>query len=132
VSLFFPEYFTDSHVLAFLAEAARRRKPVLIAECSPWFHGDAATPVRGPESLEEARSWYDALFKLAAAHPQIKGLSIIVVDWSRWNVKFAQIPGGLPDVRFDRWTSLKEYFARTIADPRFIHSQEARRLYTAP
>jgi len=132
LSLFFPEYFTDRHVLAFLAEAERRRKPVLIAECSPWFHGGKDAPVRGPESLEEARSWYDALFKLTAAHPQIKGLSIIVVDWTRWNPKFKQIPGGLPDVRFDRWASLKEYYARSIADPRFIHSLEARRLFTAP
>ncbi|MEK7474739.1 MAG: hypothetical protein AAB152_03800 [Candidatus Coatesbacteria bacterium] len=132
LSLFFTEHMTATRTMDFLNDAAIRRKPALIAECSPWFHGDTAAPVRGPESLEEARSWYDALFKLTAAHPQIKGLSIIVVDWSRWNLKFSQIPGGLPDVRFDRWASLKEYYARTIADPRFIHSQEARRLYTAP
>jgi len=130
LSIFFPEYFTDPHVLSFLSEAGRRGKPVLIAECSPWFHGDASAPVRGAASAAEAIGWCDALFKLAAEHPQIKGLSVIVVDWRRLNAKFSQIPGGLPNARLDVWPGLREHYTQAIADRRFIHSEEASWLFS--
>lgn len=129
ISLFFRETMTSTGTAAFMEEAARRGKPVLVAEASPWFHGDAERPVRGPESFEEAKRWYEGLFLFALRHPNVKALSPIVVDWSRWNSVFPQIPGGLPDIRLDAHRCLADWYVRRIAAPRFLHAAEAARLY---
>ncbi len=127
LSLFYMEHTRDPRTLAFLAEAARRRKPVLIAEASAWFHGPRESPVRGARSAAEARAWHTALFDLLRTHPQIKGLNLIVVDWSRMNAKWAQIPGGLPDVRLSRWPGLAARHRKIISGTAYIHSAEAAR-----
>ncbi len=129
LSLFFREHLSDARTEAFLAEAARRHKPVLIGESSPWFHGDAAAPVRGARTDAEAKGWYAAMFGFIAAHPQVKGISFIVVDWTRWNTFFPHVPGGFPDVRFASRPGLGGWFGAQIGGRRFVHAPEAARLF---
>jgi len=129
LSLFYPEHMTDTRTGTFMEAAARHRKPVLIGECSPWFRGEKPGTLRGPASLAEAKGWYDGLFRFIEKYPQVKGFNVIVVDWTRWNTKFSQIPGGLPDVRFDRWPGLDADYRILIGDKRFIHATEARVIY---
>src|SRR5690242_12721124 len=58
VELFDPSDFTSAATAAFLHDAARHRKPVLIGEASPVFKAGRA--VRGPRSGAEAMKWYAA------------------------------------------------------------------------
>jgi len=132
LSLFHQEHMSDPNTVAFLEEAYRRRKPVLLAECSPWFHGTESAPLRAPDSLEEASGWYQELFGITKRYPHVKVVSVIVVDWTRWNTKWSQIPGGLPNVRFELWPSLDNKYRSWIGEDRFIHVKEAVRLYGIP
>lgn len=127
LSLFYREHMTDPRTLAFLAEAATRRKPVLIAESSAWFHGPRTAPVRGAASEAEALAWHAALFDLIRTHPQIKGVNLIAVDWRRMSTKWPHIPGGLPDVRLTRWAGLAARHRKIISASAFIHSANAAR-----
>ncbi len=127
LSLFHQEHMTDPLTLAFLAEAAKRRKPVLIAESSAWFHGPRESPVRGASTESEAIRWHTALFDLVRTNRNIKGLSLIVLDWSRMSAKWPQIPGGLPDVRLARWPELAALHRATLSGTGFLHSADVGR-----
>jgi hypothetical protein len=129
ISLFYRDQMTDPRTRSFMEAAARHWKPVLIGECSPWFRGEKPGTLRGPASLDEAKGWYDELFGFIGRYPQVKGINVIVVDWTRWNAKFSYIPGGLPDVRFDRWPGLDADYRRLVGNKRFIHAAEARAIY---
>src|SRR6185503_15987918 len=118
LSLFFQEHMSDPRTEAFMQDAARRHKPVLIGESSPWFHGDKSRPVRGANAEAEARNWYESLFAFIAAHPQVKAVSVIVVDWRRWNSFFSQVPGGFPDVRLAQWPALAPWYQEQMGAPR--------------
>jgi hypothetical protein len=132
LSLFYQEHMTDKRTVQFMNDAARHRKPVLIGECSPWFHGAESGTVRGPRGVEEAKGWYDKLFGFVRAYPHVKAVSVIVVDWTRWNPHFRQIPGGLPNVRFDSMPGLADFYGKLIGSEAFVHSEEASRLYGSP
>lgn len=132
LSLFFQEHMSDPRTETFMREAARRHKPVLIGESSPWFHGDRDRPVRGAASESEARGWFEAFFGFLRGHPQVKAVSVIIVDWRRWNTYFSRVPGGFPDVRLAPWPELASWYAGQVAAARFVHAAEARRMLVKP
>lgn len=128
ISLFFADHMVDPKVDEFIVAARQRKKPVLIGESSPWFHATKEQPVRAG-SPDEVRQWYAGLFAVCDKHPHVKAISVIVVDWTRWNSFFANVPGGFPDTRFEVTPGMAERYREYIGRDRFIHSAEAAGLY---
>lgn len=127
-SLFFQEHVTAPATVAFVRAAVEHRKPFLIGECSPWFRGDRANPVRGARSVDEAWGWYESLFAFIEAHTHVKAVSLIVVDWTRWRPIFPSVPGGFPDTRLSVWPGLRDRVRTRLADPRWLHAAEAAKV----
>jgi hypothetical protein len=126
INLFDPSDFRLGETPEFLADAVRHRRPVLIAETSPVFALPGGTQVRAAKSDEEAASWGRDLFAFIRAHPEIKGVSFVMVDWTRWR---SFLPGhGWPDTRLSRWPGLRAVFEKALGESRFVDQSEAEKL----
>lgn len=128
LNLFHFEEFTSVHTAAFLNEARRRRKPVLIGETSPVLSSGVPGRVRGPTSAAEALRWYGGLFELIRGRPEVKAVSVIAVDWRRLD---AHLSGsGWPNARLDAWAGVADFYQSHLASERFLHAEEAAALYS--
>lgn len=126
INLFDEHDFTNAQSIAFVADAERHRKPVLIGEASPVFQ-NGGKEVRGARSEAEALRWYGTLFDFIRAHPAIKAFSLIAVDWRRLH---AILPGrGWPDARLNRWPKAAAYVKLQLSDPRFIDADQAPAIF---
>ncbi len=130
ISSFNSAGFRSPGSLEFYQNAASRRKPVFIGESAPWF-GEAVNGFnfRDPNSLEESLSWFTPFFELFSDYPHIKGMNVIILDWQRWNWIWPHITGGFNNTRLDLWPELPAKYQEFLAEPRFIHADEARELY---
>ena len=123
VNLFDLKDFSQPETEAFVADAARHHKPILIGEASPIFQSVVPARVRGPKSSAEATKWYEALFDFIGAHPAVKAFSLVAVDWRRLH---PILPGfGWPDTRLGKWPAAAAIVKKQLADPRFIDASEA-------
>ncbi len=126
VNLFDPSDFQLGETTAFLADAVRHKRPVLIAETSPVFNPPGARQVRAAKSEDEAAAWGRDLFAFIGAHPEIKAVSFVMVDWTRWR---SFLPGrGWPDARLSRWPALCAVFRKELGESRFVDQREAEKL----
>jgi hypothetical protein len=130
ISNFDPRGFRSPGTLEFYENAASRRKPVFMGESAPWF-GEAGKVLnfRNPVNVEESMSWFDDYFSLFDEYPHIKGMNVIIIDWQRWNWIWPHIPGGFNNTRLDLFPELPERYQRLLQSPRFIHANEARRMF---
>ena len=127
INLFDPSDFRLGATTGFLADAVRRKRPVLIAETSPVFTSPGASQVRAAKSDEEASSWGRDLFAFIGAHPEIKAVSFVMLDWTRWR---SFLPGrGWPDARLSRWAALRTVFEKALGESRFVDQSEAEKLF---
>jgi hypothetical protein len=92
--------FSDVASKAFLQDAARHRKPVII-NGSPAF----------AKSEAEALKWYAAFFDFIRSNPAIKAFGIH------------------PTMRLTRWIKAGAYVKQQLADPRFIDASEAPAIF---
>jgi hypothetical protein len=123
LNLFDPRDFSRPESEAFVADAARHHKPILIGEASPIFQTVIPGRVRGAKSAVEASKWYEAFFEFIRAHPAVKAFSLIAVDWRRLH---SILPGKRwPDTRLDKWPSAAALVKKQLADPRFIDAEGA-------
>lgn len=130
INLFDARDFTRAESSAFVDDAARHRKPVLIAEASPVSQTASGTAVRGAKSEAEALNWYASLFEFIRGHPAIKAFSLIAVDWRRLG---SILPSkGWPDARLSRYPKVAAYVKQQLADPRFIDATEAPAIFRPP
>ena len=130
INLFYPSDFSHPLSDAFVLDAGRHHKPVLIGESSPVFKTIIPGRVRGPESEAEALKWYASFFDFIRVHPAVKAFSLIAVDWRR---SHAILPGwGWPDPRISRWPKVAAYVKQQVADLRFIDANEAPALFRPP
>ena len=126
IDLFDEKEFSAPATIAFVENAARHHKPVLIGEASPVFHAGKGA-VRGARSDAEAIKWYASLFEFIRAHPQVQAFSLIAVDWRRLH---ATLPGkGWPDARLNRWPGAAAFVNKQLSDPRFINASSAAQLF---
>lgn len=125
INLFDQKDFSNPATAAFVEDAARHHKPVLIGEASPVFQAGKGA-VRGARSDAEAMKWYASLFDFIRAHPQVQAFSLIAVDWRRLH---AIVPGkGWPDARLSRWPGVAALVKKQLSDPRFINASRASQL----
>jgi hypothetical protein len=87
--------FSRAESAAFVEDAARHRKPVLLSAVA-----------RGAKSEAEALKWYASLFEFIRAHPAIKAFSLNA------------------DARLFRSKKVAAYLKQQLADPRFIDASE--------
>ena len=92
--------FSGAASKAFLQDAARHRKPVIIS-------GSPAFAKSGAEALK----WYAAFFDVIRTYPAIKAFSLH------------------PTMRLTRWTKAGAYVKQQLADPRFIDAGEAPAIF---
>jgi len=127
VNLFRFQDFTQVETGSFLDDARRHRKPVLIGEAAPILESVLPWRVRGPTSDAEAARWYGDLIELIRRRPEVKAVSLIAVNWRRLR---SILPGwGWPDTRLDRWPAARQKWRSGLGDYRFVHQEEAERLY---
>jgi hypothetical protein len=131
ISEFAIEHFRSPGSIEFYENAASRRKPVFIGESAPWMGGESIMTFRDPVTLQESLDWFSAYFSLFEDYPQIKGMNVIIIDWQRWNWIWPNIKGGFNNTRLDLFPELAGHYRQRLSSPRFIHAQEARRMYTS-
>jgi hypothetical protein len=88
---------------AFVDDAGRHRKPVLIS-----------ATMHGVKSEAEALRWYASFFDFILANPAIKAFSL------------------RPAMRLARWPRVAAYVRQRLADPRFIDAAEAPAMFRPP
>lgn len=103
LSLSDPGDFSRAETFAFIDDAARHRKPVMIVAASG-----------GAKSEAQALKWYAALFEFINAHPSIKAFS------------------SHPTARLSRWPKVAAFVKQQLADPRFIDATEAAAIFRPP
>jgi len=95
---------------AFIKDAARHRKPVMIAESTPRYIGS----IGGRQSWEK---WYQPLFDLVFTYPHIKALCYINASWANYPDKTFQY-----DARIQSDSYVSKRFGSILSDKRFIHN----------
>ncbi len=126
ISLFHHEELDSAALGSFLDAARQHRRPVLVGEAAPVLSSRIPFRVRGPASAAEAERWYARLFALIQRRPEIKGLSLIAVDWRRLE---EDLPGwGWPDSRVPVGAPLAEQVRRELASTRYLGRQEWQQL----
>jgi len=76
INLFSPEHFSCELAHAFLKDAERHRKPVMICESCPRYVGTGM----GSDAWNR---WFAPYFRTMQQYPHIKGFCYINVDWRR-------------------------------------------------
>jgi hypothetical protein len=103
INLFDLTDFTRADGLAFVGDAARHHKPVMIIAAPGTVKSEA-----------QALKWYASFFEFIRAHPSIKAFSLH------------------PTVRLARWPKIAAYVKQQLADPRFIDAKEAAVMFRPP
>jgi hypothetical protein len=110
LDLFFPSDLTSPKTTAFLAEARRRRRPVLIGESTP--------RTVGVTNVERSWSrWFGPFFDLINAEPGIKAFGYInwnwtpFPQWSDWG-----------DARLETAPALAERYRHVLRSSHFQHA----------
>lgn len=117
-----PAATSDAYIPYLLLDAARRHdKPVLVAECTPLRMN--IQPLTGEPASADAkriwRAWFEPLLAWLTAHPQIKGVTMISVDWTRtrnwpdWG-----------DARIENNQPLVELWNKELGTKRWLHQAQ--------
>jgi hypothetical protein len=100
----------DEFVNAFIKEAAKHNKPVMIAESTPRHIGS----INGAVSWH---AWYGPYFRLLSQYKHVKAFCYINASWKNfWDKTFRYDSR----IQIDRYVS--ENYRKALADPKFIHS----------
>lgn len=100
----------DDFIDTFVKEAARHKKPVIIAESTPRYIGSE----KGEKSWN---TWYGPYFKLLSKYQDIKAFCYINASWkNHWNKTFKY------DCRIQSDKYVTEHFSKVLSDSKFIHS----------
>ncbi len=129
ISEFAIDHFRSPGSIEFYENAASRKKPVFIGESAPWMGGETIMSFRDPAVIQESLDWFEAYFSLFEEYPHIKGMNLIILDWQRWNWIWPQIKSGFNNTRLDLFPELAAEYRGFLKSDRFIHSQEAKRLF---
>jgi len=96
--------------LAFLEEARKHRKPVMIAESTPQFVGVT-------DGHRDWTTWFEPYFRLIELHPNIKAFCYINWDWSRYE-KWSD----WGEARLSQGQTLLRSYRREMMNKRYIHA----------
>jgi hypothetical protein len=103
INLFDTGDFSRPETIAFIEDATRHSKPVMIN----------AKP-GAAKSEAQMLKWYISLFDFIRAHPSIKAFSLH------------------PNARLSRWPKVAAYLKQQLADPRFIDAAEGATMVRPP
>lgn len=121
IDLFSPEHLTSAATHKFIEEAAARRYPVMIAECSARWVGAG-------DGIRSWNVWFAPFFALFEKHPNLKAFCYI--DWN-WMDKY-------PSSAFTKywgdcriWSSAENFakWKEVLKSPRFIHGASREHLW---
>ncbi len=96
----------------FVQEAAKHRKPILIAESTPRYVGS----VQGDVSWEK---WYGPYFRLLSSYPHIKAFCYINASWEKYPDKTFRF-----DARIQSNTFITSKYKQMLSKPRFINADK--------
>lgn len=113
INVFRNDADNDEFVSAFVKEAARHKKPVMIAESTPRYIGSG----KGERSWN---AWYGPYFKLLSQYAHIKAFCYINASWRDFHDKSFQ-----HDARIQSHPYVFSNYRKELSDPRYIHSRES-------
>ena len=114
VNIFNNEAAKDEFINTFITEAARHKKPVMIAESTPRYIGAG----QGKESWN---NWYKPYFELLSKYSHIKAFCYINASWDNYYDKTFN-----HDCRIQINKYVTTHYKSVLSDPKFIHSGTAR------
>jgi beta-mannanase len=104
----------DEFATMFIKEAAKHKKPVMIAESTPRYIGS----INGAVSWY---AWYGPYFKLLSNYPHLKAFCYINASWrDYWDNTFKY------DSRIQSDKYVFENFRKELSDTKFIHSDMSK------
>ncbi len=112
VNIFRNNADADPFIDQFIKEAAKHKKPVMIAESTPRYIGS----IHGENSWE---AWYDPYFKLLFKYNHVKAFCYINASWYKYPDKSFQF-----DCRIQKNPLIKSKYSEIISDTRFINADK--------
>lgn len=112
IDLFSVEHFELPETSAFMAEAHRRRFPVLIGESTPRFVGCA-------DAERAILAWFEPYRRFLETNPHCKGTGYINWNWASYPMW-----ADWGDGRITASTEVLDWYRRLVTQAKFVHAGE--------
>jgi len=121
IDLFEAASFTKPVVEAFMQDAWRTHKPVMIGESTPRHVG----VLDGEQSW---KAWFAPYFDFIGRHAHVKAFCYINWEWRLWARRYSADWADWGDARIQMNAEVSRRFAEELAKPLYIKARAAQRL----